>query len=232
MAPGLTCRTLLSAGALSILVFSAFARAERSPDDPASGTNAVVAGVAAALESIEKQFADVKTVQAAFVQTKQLAIFNRAITLEGRVALENPGRLAWRVDRPVRYTVVLDGTVIRQWDEDSGNVQKLSLAGNPVFQAVAQQLQVWFSGKYASLAGEYDIRLGESAAQTVLVFTPRSSSAARQAIRRVTVSFREDRRYIEAILIEDVSGDRTRVQFTGTKLNEPIDPREWKVEPD
>ncbi len=200
--------------------------------DAPAGTNAPAEDVAAVLRAIEKQFTGVKTVQAAFVQTKELAIFNQTITLEGRVALENPGRLAWRVDKPVRYAVVLDGDVIRQWDEDSGKVQKISLSGNPVFQAVALQLQVWFSGKYASLADEYQIRLGDTGEQTVLLFQPLSTAAASKAIRRVTVSFRKDRRYIEAIQIEDVSGDRTRIQFKSTRLNEPIDPGEWEVKPD
>jgi len=228
MAPGLIRRALPACIVLCVLLAPAIADDEKPPEDASPGTNAL----AAVLRSIEEQFAAVKTVQADFVQTKQLAIFDQAITLEGRVALENPGRLAWRVDRPVRYAVVLDGSTIRQWDEESGKVQRISLSGNPVFQAVAQQLQVWFSGKYSSLADEYDIRTGDTKEETTLLFTPRSTAAARQAIRRVSVSFREDHRYIETIGIEDVSGDLTTIRFVSTRLNEPISPGEWQVRPD
>jgi outer membrane lipoprotein-sorting protein len=231
MAPELIRRLLLAAGTLSALLFATVAHGEPPLQNVPTSTNAPTGDVAAVLRSIEEQFTGVKTVQAAFIQTKELAIFDQAITLEGRVSLENPGRLAWRVDRPVRYAVVLDGAELRQWDEDSGKVQTISLSGNPVFQTVARQLQVWFSGKYASLADEYEIRLGDAKEQTALLFEPRSGAAASKAIRRVTVSFGADRRYIETIMIEDVSGDRTSIRFTNTRLNEPISAEEWKVKP-
>ena len=63
-------------------------------------------------------------------------------------------------------------------------------------------------------------------------FVPKADSMTGKAIKRVSVSVREDMKYVERILIEDVSGDQTVISFHDTILNEPVDAAEWKVSKD
>jgi outer membrane lipoprotein-sorting protein len=182
------------------------------------------------LHDLESRLADIKTVQAKFTQEKKLSLFEQTITIDGRLYLENPGRLAWHVDRPVRYAMVVSGATVRQWDEDTRKVQQMSLSGNPVFNVIAEQLRSWFSGRYAALAADYAVNV-VSNAPCVLSFTPKPSSVMAQAIRSVTVTMQADARYVSSIRIEDRGGDTTAIRFLNPLLNEPIDPRAWEVEP-
>ena len=187
-------------------------------------------GDADLLRSLEKSFSRIQTVQTRFTQEKMLQVFDRTIVIEGRLVLENPDRLAWRIDSPIRYVLVLDGDEARQWDEESGQVQKMKVGGDPVFEEVLGQIEKWFSGRFAELSEDYEMAvLGRDPLR--MEFVPRTGSLVGKAIRRVTVSVRGDFKYVERIAIEDASGDRTTITFHDTVLNAPVAAAAWEVEP-
>lgn len=183
------------------------------------------------LKDLEKSFSTIKTVQTRFRQEKELKIFSRTIVMEGRVVLENPDRLAWRIDTPIQYALVLNGEYALQWDEDSNKVQKMKTHGDPVFEEVIGQIEKWFSGEFASLLNDYDLTV-KSEQPPVLEFVPKKDGMIGKVIGRVTITVRTDRRYVERIAIEDVGGDKTTITFHDTVLNTPVAAKEWEVVPD
>jgi len=212
--PLLLSAALLAAGALQAA-------------EPAS-SNAASAQIV--LQRLETAFHDVKTVQAAFRQERRLAMFNKEVVIEGGISLEIPGRMAWHVDKPLRYAFILTDTQIRQWDEVTGRVVEMPINSNPVLKVVAQQMPRWFAGQFQSLASLYDVTvLGERPCR--LAFTPRAGMGEGVGILRMTVTFREDERYVQQVRIEEPGGDVTMIVFTGVRLNEPIDARAWEVKP-
>jgi len=186
--------------------------------------------LSAVLSRLEKKMSGIKTLKTGFVQEKELAVFKQKVVLKGTVCIEKPGRLAWYVNEPMKYKMVISQDMISQWDEDTNKVQKISLSKNPAFEAAIGQMQEWFSGAYTPLLKEYEIiLLKENPAS--LKFTPRASTIAGNVIKSVTVDFRKDEQYISRILIEEKSGDATNLSFVDTQLNIPLDDLVWKVNP-
>lgn len=183
------------------------------------------------LQSLEKSFSSIQTVQTRFTQEKKLKIFDRTIVLKGRLSLENPDRLAWRIDTPIKYVLVLNGEHALQWDEESNKVQKMKITGDPVFEEVIGQIEKWFSGKFALLSKDYVLTV-KSRQPLEMEFVPKADSMTGKAIKRVLVAVRDDAKYVERIMIEDVSGDQTEISFHDTVLNQPVDAAEWKVSKD
>ena len=107
--------------------------------------------MAAFLADLGKKVSNFSTLKTDFVQEKEMAMFKEKLVMKGRIYLRKPNKVAWHVDSPVRYSVLITDKVIRQWDEDTNKVQEISLAKNPIFQNVLNQLTVWFSGDYSSL---------------------------------------------------------------------------------
>lgn len=184
----------------------------------------------ALLQDLEKNFSSIRTVQTNFRQEKELKIFSHTLVMKGRLALENPDRLAWRIDSPIRYALVLDGKYARQWDEDSNTIQKMKTAGDPVFEEVIGQIEKWFSGEFGSLLNDYDL-IVKSTQPPELEFTPKPEGMIGKVIQRVTISVRSDRTYVEQIAIEDTGGDKTLIVFYDTTLNAPVPAGEWEVVP-
>ena len=83
------------------------------------------------LRTIGKKVSNFKSLKTDFVQEKDLAMFRKKIVLRGRIYMQKPSMLAWHVDKPVKYSVVITDKAIRQWDEDTNKVQEMSLCKEP-----------------------------------------------------------------------------------------------------
>jgi len=182
------------------------------------------------LNSLGKKVSDFKTLSTDFTQEKEMAMFKEKIVLKGRIYLEKPNRIAWHVDSPLRYSVLITDKLIRQWDEDSNEVQEISLTKNPLFQNVLNQLTVWFSGEYGSLLDINDVRMVKRD-PVVIEFTPREKNIAKKVIKSITITFRDDQTYLQQIRIQELSGDITIIHFTNTRLNAPLDSNSFEVNP-
>ncbi len=186
------------------------------------------ADLPALLRDLGRKAAGFKTLKTDFVQEKKMAMFREKLVLKGRIYLRKPNRVAWHVDSPLRYSVLITDRLVRQWDEETNRVQELSLARNPILQNVLGQLTVWFSGEYGSLLETNDVRV-VSRQPLALEFTPRPSSISRAAIRSITITFRDDQTYLQQIRIQELNGDLTTLRFHNTIMNVPLDSRCFEV---
>ncbi|HWR73627.1 MAG TPA: outer-membrane lipoprotein carrier protein LolA, partial [Nitrospirota bacterium] len=65
------------------------------------------ADVAALLDSLGRDVSRFKTLKTDFTQEKRLAVFQNTVLLRGRIFLQKPARIAWHVDAPLKYSVVI-----------------------------------------------------------------------------------------------------------------------------
>ncbi|MFW6457437.1 MAG: LolA family protein [Planctomycetota bacterium] len=180
------------------------------------------------LERVENKLSEIETVQADFVQKKDMAMFTHTMVVKGSLAVRNPGRIAWHVTDPVKYSFVIKGTVLRQWDEDTDSVTKLKLDENPSFKPMFRQLSGWFAGRYGEVRQRYDVDVTGREPVTLL-FTPKKDTDLEEIIDHVEVVFRDDERYIRELEVLQADGDKTTFRFHETALNEPIDEAVWDV---
>jgi len=186
----------------------------------------VDSGVAERLRQLESKLSQVQTLQVDFVQEKQMAILAQKLVLKGRITLQQPDKVAWRVRSPIRYGMVIQGASLRQWSEDTQSVQQFSLAGNPVFAAAVKQIQSWFSGNYLVLARDFNVAiLAES--PLVIGFTPRSGSPAREVIQRIVMRFGEDERFLKRLEVVETGGDAMGITFFNPVFNPALTREEW-----
>lgn len=174
------------------------------------------------LRTIGKKVSNFKSLKTDFVQEKNLAMFQKKIVLRGRIYMQKPNKLAWHVDKPVKYSVVITDKSIRQWDEDTNQVQEISLSKNPVFKNVVNQLSVWFSGEYGALMDDNSISVLQKH-PLVIEFVPNEKNMARKMIKSITITFRDDEKYLKKIKIHEMSGDTTTLDFSNTLLDVPLE---------
>ncbi|MFA5394204.1 MAG: outer membrane lipoprotein carrier protein LolA [Candidatus Ratteibacteria bacterium] len=182
------------------------------------------------LMRLESKSAQINSMESNFVQTKKLAMFDKPLILKGKIFLKKPGQFAWHQREPMRYSLVIKNNTVRQWDEETGKVQEVSVNDNPYFSAALKQMTEWFSGSYTALIKDYAVTVLKQN-PLVLEFVPRQNSSSSGLVKKVEVTFREDERYIEEIYIKEINGDATRLKFTETKLNADIKPDAWEAKP-
>lgn len=184
--------------------------------------------IAALLDRLGKDAAGFQTLKTEFTQEKHLAVFQNTVVLKGRIVLQKPNRVAWHVDTPVKYSVVISDASVRQWDEDANQVQEISLAKNPVLQNVLHQLTVWFSGDYGALLKDFDVVVTRQS-PPAFRFSPKKTNMAVKIIKDIEIEFRDDRKYLRSIAIHELGGDSTVITFTGTQFNVPLEGRDFEV---
>jgi len=180
------------------------------------------------LRRLGEKISAFKSLKTDFIQEKELAIFKNKIILKGRIYLQKPDRLAWHVDKPVKYSVVITDKSIRQWDEDTNQVQEIVLAKNPVLKNVLGQMTVWFSGNYSSLLEDNNVQVLQKS-PLIIEFTPKETNISKKVIKNITITFREDEKYLKQIRIQENSRDVTTIIFLNTVLNAPVDSSSFEV---
>jgi outer membrane lipoprotein-sorting protein len=207
----------------AVFLFSAVTGPARAAD-----VHKARADMEAILKDLGRSASDFTSLKTDFVQEKEMAMFKEKLVMKGRIYLQKPNNVAWHVDSPVRYSVLITDKLIRQWDEDTNKVQEISLVKNPVFQNLLNQMTVWFSGDYVSLLAVNDVRRIQED-PIVLEFTPTGNNAVRKVIKSITLTFREDRKYLKQVRIREQSGDVTTLNFSNTVLNAPLDSSSFEV---
>lgn len=204
-----------------VLTFSvAFAAADNAVEQPLN--------MPQFMSELGKRASDFKSLKTDFVQEKRMAMFKEKMVMKGRIYLQKPSRIAWHVDSPVRYSVLITDKLIRQWDEDSDKVQEISLAKNPIFQNVLNQMNVWFSGEYGTMLDTNTVKILKND-PLVMEFIPKEGNIAKKVIRNITITFRSDQKYLQQIRILENSGDVTTIRFSNTQLNPPLNNSNFEV---
>ena len=177
---------------------------------------------------LETKMSDIHTLDSDFTQIKELAMFKDKIVMEGKLFIQKPAHLAWHVYKPVRYTAIIDGDIIKQWDEETGQVRSISLAKNPSFGIIVAQMQMWFLGEFTGFLNNYDVKIRQMNPY-IIDFIPKSETIIASIIDNIKITFKEDEQYIYQIHIQEKNGDSTRLTFSNTRINSQIDPIEWEV---
>lgn len=186
------------------------------------------ADIPAFMAALGRKASDFRTLKTDFTQEKRMAMFKEKMVMKGRIYLQKPSKIAWHVDSPIRYSVLITDKLIRQWDEDTDKVQEISLTKNPVFQNVLGQMNVWFSGDYGSMLDSNTIRIVKHE-PLAIEFVPKESNMARKVIKSITVTFRADQKYLQQIRIQELSGDVTTINFSNTQLNPSLNNSNFEV---
>ena len=193
--------------------------------DPAGTSQPVLRAI---LDDLEQKMLKIGSMQSRFIQKKKLSLFQHEIELHGSIAMKKPDRFAWRTESPVRYSIIIEKDKISQWNEDTNRVEVMSFSNVPALKIVIEQMRTWFYGAYGALLDQYDISLVTSE-PLALKFVPREKTPGYGLIQSVTIQFRQDRSYIESILVEEKNGDLSALNFTDTVLNSKIDSAVWKA---
>jgi len=212
---------------LGLAGLSAMADSTTQPAEPRPAATRISPEL---IQSLQNKLKDVNSVEADFVEKKNLAMLNHTLTIRGHFALQKPDKFIWIVSEPVKYAIRIEGDEVRQWDEDTDHVDVIHLGGDPTFKAITEQMQAWFLGNYGALSKEYGVDvLSENPLS--LRFAPGADSMVAKVMQQIVLTFAPDERYIAKMVISEAGGDTTTLEFVRTQLNQPVKDDIWRMPP-
>jgi len=193
------------------------------PADPQPASRELLAHIQAQLRTVD-------TMQADFIQKKHLSMLKHTLVIQGKLAMRKPNAVIWIVDKPTRYAIRVDGEELTQWDQDTNKVQVLHLGGDPTFKNITEQIQAWFLGDYKTLEKSYDVyQLSEKPLS--LRFAPQAGSMVAKMVKNIEITFGNDETQVDKMVINETTGDSTTLNYSNTRLNQPIPDKVWEIPP-
>jgi len=180
------------------------------------------------LHLLQKKASSFNSLQTDFIQEKELSLFKSKLVIKGRIYLLKPSKIIWRVNEPMKYSVLITDKFLRQWDEETKQVQEIKFDKNPVLKIVFQYLNGWFSGDYTVFLKDYEVRILQKE-PSKLEFVPKGKSAIKKIISKISICLQQDARYLKWIKIQHVGNDVTTIYFSKTVFNPSLDKSIFEV---
>ncbi len=174
---------------------------------------------------VEQQLGQIKTLQVDFEQQRTLKLLKHKAIFKGKIFMQAPGKLAWHVYRPIRYSCIINGDTMTQWDADSNEVTTIDAKKIGALQLVIRQLQYWFAGNFVALNSDFASKVIIDKQQ--IEFIPKAATPPARFIQKIIVTLKKDLSYIKKIVIYEKSGDTMTMLFTKTIINQQLPASAW-----
>jgi len=177
----------------------------------------------ALVESVEKYYADKSNFSALFEQTvHRTHLPDRPVKKKGRVYFQRPGKMRWDYEEPDKVYYVSDGKVLWNYIPESRLAYRLDVVDSDLFYALK------FLFGQGSLARDFDLADGGKEGESrVIIVKPKT---AEHNFRQLRLLVAPDGPRIEATILTDPAGNRSRLQFLKVSYKELPD-EGFKFEP-
>ena len=159
----------------------------------------------------------VTSVQADFVQEKQLPILARPLFSKGRFTFQAPQSLRWEYFTPLHTVLLMRQGQVRKFIEEDGRFREEQGMGVGAMQIVLQEISGWLDGDISDTATFAVTESGEDR----IVLTPKDAGFAK-FIRRIELQLADRAGLMETVTLFEGEGAFTRMSFTNGVLNEKI----------
>ena len=158
------------------------------------------------------------SIEADFVQTKRLPILKRPLVSRGHFVYRKPGQIRWEYTSPVKMILLLDARGVRRFTWRDGKWVPDASGKLAAVQSVLREMNLWMAGEFEK-SQVFTPQLLTAPPRVRLV--PKDASL-KHLVAAVEVLLGATPGVVDAIEITEGPKASTRLEFTGTKLNQPV----------
>ncbi|MDM8542398.1 outer membrane lipoprotein carrier protein LolA [Desulfococcaceae bacterium HSG9] len=168
-------------------------------------------------EGIRAGAAQIKSVQAEFIQEKHLKILARPLISNGSLYFESPGSLRWEYITPIHSILLIHNGASKRYIESDGHFKEDDAVRLQAMQVVMQEITLWLNGRFDANP-DFQASLVQN---RKIVLTPKQDALA-LIIKRITLQLSEKPGIIDEVMIFESEDSYTRLVFKNPVLNLPI----------
>ncbi|MCF8056003.1 MAG: outer membrane lipoprotein carrier protein LolA [Desulfocapsa sp.] len=168
-------------------------------------------------EKTEQPAVRVDSVQADFVQEKQLPILAYPIISKGKFVFRAPASLRWEYFSPIRTVLLMDDGHTRKFVEHDGKFREEHGMGVDSMQIVLQEITGWLDGEITDTP-TFRARV---AGEDRIILTPKEP-ALEKIISRIELKLLGSSGLMESVTLYEGEDSFTRMVFSAAVLNEKV----------
>ncbi len=158
-----------------------------------------------------------ESVQADFIQEKQLAILARPILSKGRFIFQAPDSLRWEYFSPIRTVLLMHDGRIRKFVQHGEIFVEEQGMGVDSMQIVLQEITGWLDGEITDTA-TFQVQVKEN---NFIILTPREAALSK-IISSIELKLFDRSGLMESVTLREGPDSLTRMVFSACILNERI----------
>jgi outer membrane lipoprotein-sorting protein len=159
------------------------------------------------------------TIESKFIQEKNLSVISEKIITRGNFYFKKENKLRWEYTDPFRYLIIMNGDKVLIKDEKKEN--RFDAASNKVFTEVNSIMVGSIRGTILEENKKFKIDYQENAEFNLVKLIP-VSQQLKSYIAEIRIFFNKANYLVSKLEIEESSGDLTKIEFTGMKINTPV----------
>ena len=177
------------------------------------------AAFADSFEQLRRDSANIKTIQARFVQKKFMKILTRPLISEGRFYYVAPDSFRWEYLKPLRSVVIAHKGDTRRYILSGGKMIEDKAGGAQAMKIVLSEVTGWMSGKFDQNPS-FKATLKEGT-NTLITLTPVGKSMSGM-IERIEITVSKKAAAVKSVKIIESANAFTLIDFTDVEINKVI----------
>lgn len=175
-------------------------------------------GWADSWDSIRHAAGRLQTIEAEFVQTKQMKILVRPLVSKGVFRFKAPTSLRWEYRHPFHSVLLMHNGSVKKFYLDNGVVREDAGIRVQSMQFVLQEITRWLSGSF----DENPAFKAELTPDRLIILTPKDASM-QNVIEKIELRLSAKPGVIESVSIFEDGQSYTKIDFHNVYLNRKLE---------
>jgi outer membrane lipoprotein carrier protein len=170
------------------------------------------------LQQIKIQSQKINTIEADFIQTKNISFIDEQLISNGKFWFSRPEKMRWEYQKPFFYSIVINGEDITVIDDKKES--HFDAASNAMFGQIKLVIMNMVNGKMFD-DPNYSATLKKESGYWLVNFKT-VNEAMKDYITSIDLYFAFDDYLMEKIRMNEASGDFTIIEFNNQHLNQQL----------
>jgi len=159
------------------------------------------------------------TIESDFIQEKELSMLSEKIQSKGKFYFKKDKMLRWEYTDPFPYLIIIRNDQLFVKDDMREN--RININANKVFREINNILIGAIQGTLLNDTKNFQSSFGDANNQFVVTQVPLSPRLS-ETLSEIVLYFNKTDFMVEKLILRESSGDYTRIEFRGKKMNTPI----------
>jgi hypothetical protein len=160
-----------------------------------------------------------KSIDANFIQEKEMKILARPLVSEGRLVFRAPDHLRWEYRSPIQSVMLMQNDAARKFTRQNGEWIEDKGVGLDAVPMILAQMTAWLEGRFV----ESDAALFTAVRNGQTVRLVPKEEGMRAVIASIELRLAGQGELIEAVDIRENADAVTRIRFKNIVSDQPID---------
>jgi len=159
------------------------------------------------------------SLESSFIQEKNLDVISEKIISRGKFYFKKDDKLRWEYTEPFPYLIIMNGDKVLIKDEKKEN--RFDASSNKIFTEINSIMLGSIRGTILNEDKKFKIDFRENDQYHLVKMSPLSQQVITY-ITEIRIYFNKVSHHVSRLEMVEASGDYTKIEFTGMKINNNV----------